>query len=232
MVPVNSLSPGSASKIVPCSWSTQTVVCIIIPAYFAAFNWMPACLLLLPMVGVSLRVWLGFLGLIIVMCLIVGLAPNVMNACLAEDQKRLSKPAPTIQEYHLEHQFEREKLTNSYFSKRYIIPTAVLESASSKPVIIVITPHNVVPWGNTGALSKLFGDRATVWAAAPVLFNIPFVSAVYSRPIVNNAVRQLRPLLKKYGAFPASKTGILQALAEVLSLPQSKTSNRNGLSGQ
>jgi len=67
-----------------------------------------------------------------------------------------------------------------------------------KPVIICIAPHNVLPWGNTGAFSKLFGNRTTVWAAAPILFKIPL----------------LRPILERYGTFSANKKGILKALSD------------------
>ena len=65
-------------------------------------------------------------------------------------------------------------------------------------MIICIAPHNVLPWGNTGAFSKLFGNRTTVWAAAPILFKIPL----------------LRPILERYGTFSANKKGILKALSD------------------
>jgi len=96
-------------------------------------------------------------------------------------------------------QCQREKLTNLYFNKKYILARSLLETdALSAPVILAVAPHGVVPWGNTGAQSKLFGGRPTKWAAAPVLFHIPL----------------LRPLLHQYGAFPASKAGILKVLKD------------------
>lgn len=67
-----------------------------------------------------------------------------------------------------------------------------------RPAIICVTPHNILPWSTSGAISKLFGGRLTVWGGAPVLFKLPM----------------LRPLLAQFGTFPAGKKGNHQSLAD------------------
>lgn len=63
--------------------------------------------------------------------------------------------------------------------------------------IIAMTPHGLIPWGQSGASSKVFGGRTSRWGAAPILFN------VYG----------MRDILKKYGCYPAGKKGIIDCLA-------------------
>jgi len=162
--------------------------------YFAAFNYMPViCLIALPLVPLQYSV--PMLLITALQCVIVANFGTVMQWLYSK--KRPITTPKTIQEFHLDSQFHREQVTNHYLTKRYVIPESLL-STCTRPSIICVAPHGVVPWGNTGVQSKLFGNRGTKWAAAPILFSIP----------------PLLPILRQYGAFPANKAGIMKTLQD------------------
>lgn len=191
------LKPGELrSSRHACPWSVELAVCVVIPLYFAAFNYLPFMVLLsYPLLG-SWRVTVATLAINLLLAYFVGNFGAIVRRL--SGGSRLPKGL-SLGQFHLEAQYHRERLTNIYFNKKYILADSLLSStALADPVILAVAPHGVVPWGNTGAQSKLFGGRPTKWAAAPVLFRIPL----------------LRPLLQQYGAFPASKEGILTVLSE------------------
>ncbi|EOD41725.1 hypothetical protein EMIHUDRAFT_460972 [Emiliania huxleyi CCMP1516] len=105
-------------------------------------------------------------------------------------------PDPTVQQTQLDCNCAREHLINQYFDRKYVLPEELL--TLDRPAIICVTPHNILPWSTSGAISKLFGGRLTDWGGAPVLFKLPM----------------LRPLLAQFGTFPAGKKGIHQSLAD------------------
>ena len=116
----NSITPGSLNVLPPCPTWIQATVCLFIPMYFAAFNYLPVILAMLPFLGCSCQLCLGLLVAIISMCLFVASFSKICNRILSDDAEkiRLSKVNPIIQEFHLEHQYQREQLTNAYFAKK------------------------------------------------------------------------------------------------------------------
>ena len=179
----------------PCPCWVSVLICSVIPGYFAAFNYLPVVTFLAFPV-LEWRFGFALLMLTLILCLLVGNFASILNWYF---RKKVPGEKRTLQQFHLEAQYHRERLTNIYFNKKYVVPASLLEpGALDRPCILCVAPHGVVPWGNCGAQSKLFGDRPTKWAAAPVLFKIPV----------------LRPILQQYGAFPASKAGIIKCLSD------------------
>merc|ERR1712000_312543 len=96
-----------------------------------------------------------------------------------------------------EETFDNDRLNQEYFGMRWILPKSIVEAKDQLPAsIIAMTPHGLIPWGQSGASNKVFGGRASRWGAAPVLFKIV----------------GMRNLLKSVGCYPAGKSGIIKCL--------------------
>eukprot|EP00929_Paragymnodinium_shiwhaense_P108280 TRINITY_DN74604_c0_g1_i1.p1 TRINITY_DN74604_c0_g1~~TRINITY_DN74604_c0_g1_i1.p1 ORF type:complete len:407 (+),score=78.49 TRINITY_DN74604_c0_g1_i1:115-1335(+) len=209
--PANSLGRRSLPS---CPAWMQAERCLAYVIYNVAFNIVPfstPLVLLLRLVKPypKLRHLLGLAALQVLLVLVYpgqwrkllrllrGGRRSTAKAVAAGDAGPASK---AFVKQQLDVNFEMERHNHYYFGTKWILPRSIVERQDSMaPSILCMTPHGLLPFGTSACVSKVFGGRATQWAAAPILFKLPGGA---------------RHLLRSLGCFPAGKSGILQCLEE------------------
>lgn len=198
--------PGSLGALPPCSFWVQLEVCVRYPLYFLSTNILPFSLPILPALRlVSPYPTLRQFGIIFG----VQVSLMVLNATW-RNVLRLVKGLPVFpkvdtksldsrerhQYKHLDVNFVIERNNHHYFGTKYVLPKSIVEQDELPPCCLCMAPHGVLPFGSSAASNKIFGGRPARFAAAPVLFKMPFT----------------RRIMKQFGAYPAGKSGIVKCL--------------------
>lgn len=204
---------GSLLSLPPCSFWVQLERCIAYPLYFLSANILPVAIPVSPLLRLMTPFPKArhFLGLILLELTLLQVQGKFWKRLLTwahtecRDLPRLSpaeraslSESQRFAEFQLDEMFPSDRPNHIYFGTRWVLPKSIVAAEDSlPPSVICVTPHGLIPWGQSGASNKVFGGRTSRWGAAPLLFKI----------------WGMRGILKKFGCYPAGKKGILDCLA-------------------
>lgn len=203
---------GSLLSLPPCSAWVQLERCVVYPLYFLSANILPVAIPVSPLLRLATPFpkanhFLGLILLEVALLRVQSLWRRLLFWAHGEckDLPRLSPAereglsrSQRFAEFQLDEMFASDRPNHLYFGTRWILPRSIVAAEGSlPPSVICLTPHGLIPWGQSGASNKVFGGRTSRWGAAPLLFKI----------------WGMRGILKKFGCYPAGKKGILDCLA-------------------
>lgn len=204
-------APGSLARLPPCPLWIQVERGLQFEMYMLATNFLPFGIPLLPLC----RLFSGFpkikhmAALAALQFVLMRVQTKYWKLLIrwitgegGEKWRRKTSGELSARELwahkQLDSNLEVERSNHHYFGTRWILPRSIVEQQRTlPPAILAITPHGILPFGTSGACSKVFGDRVSRWGAAPVLFRVPGIQS----------------FLRRLGCYPAGKSGMMECLA-------------------
>lgn len=203
--------PGTLSRLPRCSFWVQLERCVNFPLGILTTRVLPFTTPLLFVLRVFSPVpSFRHLTAVVVLQLLLGrLYMNWWRQLLrwiwvprdqVKDSRSLSGnlgDSNTLMKYHLDSNGSFERPNHIYFGTKWVIPRSIVEGRDTlPPSIVCLTPHGMNAFGASAAMHR-FLKHMVRFGVAPAFFKVPFA---------NSWVRRV-------GAFPAGKRGILKALA-------------------